>query len=269
MTTFELSTLRHIQRADVYKAGERTALLERDPTGAVTFSYREGYSGPAVASTLPVTADRVTTPGGGLPPFFAGLLPEGHRLTVLRRAVKTSPDDELSLLLAVGADTPGDVQVVPAGEQPTDPPPLAATSPAHLDLRALTGAPHHRGRARRAGAADHALRSRGRSGRDRAALRHGRRGAGARGASGSEVCAQQRGGHAGARSADLCPTDRRPSAVSAVSLRLAYGQRGSACQKPGCPAGTVRTLGPLPDLRHPLDRGLSGYDDGAHHRRAG
>lgn len=132
MTTSKLSTLRHIQRADVYKAGERTALLERDPTGAVTFSYREGYSGPAVASTLPVTADRVTTPGGGLPPFFAGLLPEGHRLTVLCRAVKTSPDDELSLLLAVGADTPGDVQVVPAGEQPTAPHPSPLRVPLTL-----------------------------------------------------------------------------------------------------------------------------------------
>lgn len=37
---------------------------------------------------------------------------------------------ELSTLLAVGADTPGDVQVVPAGEQPTAPHP----SPLRLPL---------------------------------------------------------------------------------------------------------------------------------------
>jgi serine/threonine-protein kinase HipA len=42
----------------------------------------------------------------------------------LRRAVKTSADDELTLLLAVGADTVGDVQVsprglLPASEEPT------------------------------------------------------------------------------------------------------------------------------------------------------
>ena len=43
------------------------------------------------------------------------LLPEGRRLGALRRAVKTSADDELSLLLAVGADAIGDVQVVPSG----------------------------------------------------------------------------------------------------------------------------------------------------------
>jgi serine/threonine-protein kinase HipA len=56
--------------------------------------------------------------------FFAGLLPEGRRLTALRRTVGTSADDEFSLLLAVGGDTIGDVQVVPAGDAPT-----AATNP--------------------------------------------------------------------------------------------------------------------------------------------
>ena len=45
-------------------------------------------------------------PGGtasGLPTgsLFAGLLPEGRRLGALRRAVKTSADDDLTLLLAV------------------------------------------------------------------------------------------------------------------------------------------------------------------------
>ena len=36
-------------------------------------------------------------PGGGLPPFFAGFLPEGRRLAVLRREVETAADDELTL----------------------------------------------------------------------------------------------------------------------------------------------------------------------------
>jgi serine/threonine-protein kinase HipA len=49
------------------------------------------------------------------------MLPEGRRLVALRREVKTSADDELSLLLAVGADVIGDVQVVPEGETPTQP----------------------------------------------------------------------------------------------------------------------------------------------------
>jgi serine/threonine-protein kinase HipA len=71
---------------------------------------------PAVATTLP----RVEEPArsgsaGAVPPFFAGLLPEGRRLAALLRSVKTSADDELTLLLAVGADTIGDVQVMQEG----------------------------------------------------------------------------------------------------------------------------------------------------------
>ena len=51
-----------------------------------------------MATTLPLTTDAIQTPGGGLPAFFAGLLPEGHRLTVLKDAAKTSFNDELTLL---------------------------------------------------------------------------------------------------------------------------------------------------------------------------
>ncbi len=58
----------------------------------------------------------VTHAAGALPPFFSGLLPAGRRLTALRSAVKTSADDELTLLLAVGADTIGDVQILPHGD---------------------------------------------------------------------------------------------------------------------------------------------------------
>jgi serine/threonine-protein kinase HipA len=62
----------------------------------------------------------VTHAPGALPPFFSGLLPEGRRLTALRGAVKTSADDELTLLLAVGGDAVGDVQIVPEGENVAD-----------------------------------------------------------------------------------------------------------------------------------------------------
>ncbi len=44
---------------------------------------------------------------------------------MLKNATKTSFDDELTLLLAVGSDVPGDIQVVPAGEPPAEPAALA------------------------------------------------------------------------------------------------------------------------------------------------
>lgn len=131
-----LEALRDVDRADVYKAGALAATLTRTAQG-VEFRYPPDWlaaGGTPVATSLPATAGPVLQPAGGLPAYFAGLLPEGRRLGALVRSVKTSADDELSLLLAVGADAVGDVQAVPAGVLPTEVPPrialenLAATS---------------------------------------------------------------------------------------------------------------------------------------------
>ena len=105
--------------ADVYKAGVLAARLERHD-GGTRFSYLPAYlasGGPAVASSLPLTADPVLSAAGAAPPYFTGLLPEGRRLNALRRSVKTSVDDELSLLIAAGANPVGDVQIVGHGEK--------------------------------------------------------------------------------------------------------------------------------------------------------
>lgn len=118
----DLLELRTVERADVLKASQPAATLTRTPDG-VEFRYLPEWierGGQPVATTLPVSDRPVLRPGGALPAYFAGLLPEGRRLGALRRAVKTSADDELSLLLAVGADAVGDVQVAPAGTHPAD-----------------------------------------------------------------------------------------------------------------------------------------------------
>ncbi|USQ75670.1 type II toxin-antitoxin system HipA family toxin [Ornithinimicrobium cryptoxanthini] len=118
---------REIQVAHVVKDGQPAATLTRT-AGGVEFAYTTAYldSGRrAVATTLPLTEEPVRTVAGAVPAFFANLLPEGRRLTALRRAVKTSADDELSLLLAVGADPVGDVQVLTQPENTA-----AAVSPA-------------------------------------------------------------------------------------------------------------------------------------------
>lgn len=121
----DLEALRFVERADVHKAGELAATLTRTRHG-VEFRYRDEWieaGRPPVATSLPVGTEPVLTPGGALPSYFAGLLPEGRRLGVLRREAKTSADDELTLLLAVGADAIGDVQAVAEGTAPTDVPP--------------------------------------------------------------------------------------------------------------------------------------------------
>lgn len=101
--------------ADVHKAGELAGRMWRVGQD-VTFATVDGYDGPPVASTLPVGSS-VTTGSMQVPPFFAGLLPEGEtRRRTLARALHLAEDDELGLLVHLGADTIGDVQVVPMGE---------------------------------------------------------------------------------------------------------------------------------------------------------
>ncbi|MFC5791872.1 type II toxin-antitoxin system HipA family toxin [Agromyces tardus] len=140
--TADLEGLRRVQAADVFKAGRLAARLTRTPDGGVEFRYLDAYlrgdAPTAVAFTLPLGEQPTTTSAGSLPAFFAGLLPEGHRMSVLRRAVKTSANDELSLLLAVGEDAPGDVQVVPEGTAPSEPPPVVGAEASEaLDFESL------------------------------------------------------------------------------------------------------------------------------------
>jgi serine/threonine-protein kinase HipA len=107
--------------ADVFKGDQLAGHLTRISEG-VSFEYAHDYivgENDAVASTLPVRDAPYVTGSGAVPAFFAGLLPEGARLHAVVAAVKTSPDDELSLLVAVAEDTVGDVRVVPHGAEPT------------------------------------------------------------------------------------------------------------------------------------------------------
>jgi serine/threonine-protein kinase HipA len=117
-----LHQLRLQTKADVYKAGTLAGALRRlpDRTEFVYLPAYLGAGGEQVAWSLPARAEPFTAPAAAAPAFFAGLLPEGRRLTALRRSVGTSADDEFSMLLAVGGDTIGDVQVLPAGESPAD-----------------------------------------------------------------------------------------------------------------------------------------------------
>ncbi|MBO0879514.1 MAG: HipA domain-containing protein [Mycobacterium sp.] len=142
MTDFpDSGALRWINEADVYKAGVLAGHLRRSGD-AVEFLYAESYLAvpmvPPVAFTLPTSAGKYRATGGSVPPFFAGLLPEGLRLSAITSAVRTSEDDHLSLLLAVGRDAIGDVQVMPAGCSPLDPVPVFdRADTAHADFGAL------------------------------------------------------------------------------------------------------------------------------------
>ena len=104
----------------VYKQGSHAATLTSSK-GLVRFAYEPEYlesSLPAIATTLPKTSQAIELAGGATPAFFAGLLPEGQRLIAMKNRIKTSLSDELGLLLEIGADLIGDVQVLPEGQSP-------------------------------------------------------------------------------------------------------------------------------------------------------
>lgn len=108
--------------------------------GINTFRYVDGYvesGGAPVATTLPL-GKAVSTPSGALPPFFTGLLPEGRRLSALRKHLHASSDDELALLLAVGGNTVGNVSVLPWGQRPSEIPPLVDVRDGHGDFAELS-----------------------------------------------------------------------------------------------------------------------------------
>ena len=134
MSLPEVTDLRAVDRAAVYKAGQLAGTLVRERDDVV-FTYDDAYLAdpvaPAVAFSLPKSAAPVRSGAGAVPPFFAGLLPEGLRLEAMTAAARTSADDHLTLLLAVGADAIGDVQVLPVDAMPFESPPvltLAGTS---------------------------------------------------------------------------------------------------------------------------------------------
>lgn len=113
--TISPDDLTGVQRASVVVDGNAVARLER-LADRVRFSYLPDATHP-VATGLPLRPEPYDTHApGALPPFFAGLLPEGRRMTAIRQLVKTSADDEFTLLLAVGLDTVGNVSVVPEGD---------------------------------------------------------------------------------------------------------------------------------------------------------
>lgn len=119
-TKRNIQDLGDVQKADIYKGDHLAASLSRTEKG-VKFEYTPEYlesALPQIAHSLPKIIEPQIGSAGGVPPFFAGLLPEGRRLHVLQRAIKTSADDELTLLLAIGEDVVGDAKVVPHGDKP-------------------------------------------------------------------------------------------------------------------------------------------------------
>lgn len=116
------SDYRRIDVADVYRQGHLVGCLKRTNDGT-EFDYDEEFlsarpfGDEGVAWSMPPSSLPYLGSGESLPPFFANLAPEGGRLAATIGRLHTSPDDLMTVLLAVGADCIGDIQIVPEGEE--------------------------------------------------------------------------------------------------------------------------------------------------------
>lgn len=96
----------------LFKNNVQAGTLLRKPFGCeLVFDseFVEKNRGSFLTYQIPIQAEPIEFRGGGIPPYFAGLLPEGLRLEAIVRRLKTSKDDMFSFLVEAGADPIGDI----------------------------------------------------------------------------------------------------------------------------------------------------------------
>ena len=102
--------MEEIKTAEVYVHDRLAGWLEEiEKKKLYRFRYKEGYLGPAVSLTMPIS--QKVYDFQPFPPFFEGLLPEGNQLEGLLKQAKLDRTDYFGQLLAVGEDMVGAVNV--------------------------------------------------------------------------------------------------------------------------------------------------------------
>lgn len=101
-----------VSEIKLYKNQEFLGTLCRNPTGCEIvwdLDFFKNNLNQRITYNISVQKSVQGFVGVGLPPYFAGLLPEGLRLKALIKKVKTSADDLFTLLSAAGQDPVGDI----------------------------------------------------------------------------------------------------------------------------------------------------------------
>ncbi len=102
-----------LRRARVRFDGRDAGILEEltKVGNGTRFRYDAAYEGPPIAPNMP--PGKVYEDTDSLLPFFANLLPEGALYEQTARRLGVKRNDRLGVLLRVGADTMGAVEVLP------------------------------------------------------------------------------------------------------------------------------------------------------------
>lgn len=109
----QLEDVKKIESLEVYRGSQLAGFLRRNTKGS-EFEFDQNFllnKKKGISFHLNGSKNIHSFQGESLPPFFAGLLPEGLRLKTLTQKIKTSEDDLFSLLAAVGTKCVGDVYV--------------------------------------------------------------------------------------------------------------------------------------------------------------
>ena len=85
---------------EIYKKTELAGVIRRTEKGCefeLSSAFRAHSKEAYFSYCIAKDASKIEMQGDNLPPFFAGLLPEGRRLNALIDKIKTSKDDLFSL----------------------------------------------------------------------------------------------------------------------------------------------------------------------------
>lgn len=129
---------------DHRRGSVRVGTLTRDADGAVAFTVAEAYLRDPDRPVLSLswydpmseesTRDRLALRGdkiglhGSVPPWFAGLLPEGALRELVLTEMGPGDHDQFDVLTRLGADLPGAVLIAPEAETPASAGPLQLAS---------------------------------------------------------------------------------------------------------------------------------------------
>lgn len=107
-----LNNFKEISELNIYKNNEHAGILKRTAQGCtfqLTPEFLSKSKTPYFSYCIKNSSEPLIMNGDNLPPFFAGLLPEGRRFNVLMKKLKTSEDDLFTLFALVGSDCIGDI----------------------------------------------------------------------------------------------------------------------------------------------------------------
>lgn len=98
-----------MRQAKIYVSKILAGMLKELPNNHYVFTYEHNYDGPPISLTMPIQKKSYNFKE--FPPFFEGLLPEGHLLDGLLRKYKFDSRDYFGQLLIVGKDVVGAVSI--------------------------------------------------------------------------------------------------------------------------------------------------------------